>query len=170
MLAAFVVGAWCATGYAQERPLTRSPHTEHSALLVGLKGIFVDEFAEGEHEQGGGLAAFIELTLLEHLLELELGVVGVLPQESAAQVAFEPLLKVTFHVVEAVDPYVGGGPVVLWGAERPNLRGGGQIVIGSYFWINHAFGLDTDVGGALLSGARDVATEYTFTLGPVLRL
>jgi len=155
---------------AESRPVIRSPHTEHSDLIIGIKGTFVDEFAEDAREQGGGLSAFVEMTLIEHLLELELGVVGILPEESAAQIAFEPLLKVTFHAGEIVDPYVGMGPVVLWGAERPSLRGGGQVVLGSYFWLNKVFGFDADVGSAVLSGGREVAYEYTFTFGPVLRL
>src|SRR4051794_6401463 len=80
-----------------ERPRgLRSPHTEHSRWILGLKGLYVSERADQQTERGGGLGAFFECSLIEHLLELEVGVVGVDPKESAAQVALEPLLKVSF--------------------------------------------------------------------------
>jgi hypothetical protein len=154
---------------AEEPRALRSPHTEHSRWIVGLKGLYVAERADQEVERGGGLGAFFELTLLEHRLELELGVVGVDPKESAGQVAFEPLLKSSFEVIEAVNPYLGAGPVLLWGLESPHLRGGGQLVLGSYFWAHPKFGFDLDAGFSLLSGGGSLAYEITVGLGPVAR-
>lgn len=154
---------------AAEPGVLKSPHTEESHVIVGLKGTFVREHAEEEIEQGAGLGSFVETTLIEHHLELELGVVGILPGETAAQLAFEPLLKLGFHLAESVDPYVGVGPIVLWGAELPHLRGGGQAVVGSYFWVHPRFGIDMDVGFALLSGERDLTDEVTLGLGPIVR-
>jgi hypothetical protein len=147
----------------------RSPHTEHSRWIIGLKGLYVAERADHETERGGGLGGFFEFSLIQHLLELELGVVGVDPKESAGQVAFEPLLKLSFDVVEAVNPYLGAGPVLLYGLERPHLRGGGQIVAGSYFWAHPKFGFDLDVGFSLLSGSSSVAYEVTVGFGPIVR-
>ncbi|MFT3923243.1 MAG: hypothetical protein QM778_11985 [Myxococcales bacterium] len=147
----------------------RSPHTEESRWILGLKGLYVSERADEQIERGGGLGAFFECSLIQHFLELELGVVGVDPKESAGQVAFEPLLKFSFDVTETVNPYLGAGPVLLYGLERPHLRGGGQLVAGSYFWAHPKFGFDLDVGFSLLSGAGSLAYEVTVGLGPIVR-
>jgi hypothetical protein len=147
----------------------RSPHTEESRWILGLKGVYVSERADQEVERGGGVGAFFEFSLIRHLLELELGVVGVDPKESAGQVAFEPLLKLAFDVTDAVNPYLGAGPVLLYGLERPHLRGGGQLVAGSYFWAHPKFGFDLDVGISLLSGSGSVAYEVTLGFGPIVR-
>lgn len=162
--------AWCEVARAESRPVLESPQTEHSEFILGLKALYVSEHAEARRERGAGIGAFVETSLIEHLLELELGVVGVFPEESAAQLAFEPLLKVTFNVLKRLDPYLGVGPILLWGAERPHLRGGGQLTLGSYVWVHSRFGFDIDFGAALMSGALGVADELTVALGPVLRL
>jgi hypothetical protein len=169
-LSLFAQTACSGRARAEQRPVLQSPHTEESELIVGLKALYVSEHAEAQRERGAGIGAFVETTLLEHLLELELGFVGVFPEESAAQLAFEPLLKVTFNVFKRLDPYLGLGPIVLWGAESPHFRGGGQLTLGSYVWINTRFGFDLDFGAALMSGALGVSDELTIALGPVLRL
>lgn len=172
VLAVGMVLGWClATSAAQaEKPRgLRSPHTEESRWILGLKGVYVAERADEQTEQGGGLGAFFECSLIQHLLELEVGIVGVDPKESAAQVALEPLLKVSFDVLESVHPYLGIGPVLLYGFERPHLRGGGQLVAGSYFLVHPKFGFDLDVGFSLLSGAGLLAYEVTVGFGPIVR-
>lgn len=158
------------TARAEERRFTDSPHTEASDLIVGAKLTYVDEHAEGERERGAGAAVFVELTLVEDLLELELGFGGVVPEDSAAQLAFEPLLKTTFRAHHRIDPYLGVGPALLVGKERPSVRGGGQLVVGSYLWMHDSFGFDVDVGCSLLSGHKDLTYEITLGVGPVLRL
>jgi hypothetical protein len=166
---ALLMCAFASPAHAEPRRGLRSPHTEESRWIVGLKGLYVSEHADQQTERGGGLGAFFEFSLIQHLLELEVGVVGVDPKESAGQIALEPLLKVSFDVIEAVNPYLGAGPVLLYGLERPHLRGGGQLVAGSYFWAHAKFGFDLDVGFSLLSGAGSLAYEVTVGFGPIVR-
>ncbi len=147
----------------------RSPHTEHSAWLVGLKGVYVRAFNSHERAlDGGGVAVFAETTIIPGWLETELNVAVVDFEEGAAVVPDDLLFKKPFHI-GSFCPYVGVGP-----SMTIVLEAGGEVLfgfvaaVGAYVWLHDHVGIDVELDYGLV--AEDgVEHELTVAAGPTLR-
>ncbi|MDB4972044.1 MAG: hypothetical protein JWN48_385 [Myxococcaceae bacterium] len=143
-----------------------SPHTEHSTVILGAKGLLASETSRGETELARGAGAFLETTVWHDRLELELSLVFTTPGDTLSA-TFEPLVKVPLHLASFADGYAGGGAVLLHD-EPHGTRLGAQAVVGSYFWFSDALGVDVDLTFAALPG-HDGIYELALGLGPVAR-
>lgn len=165
---------------AAAEEMHRSPHTEETSQLVGVKGAFVNAFNDGKSAVGGGFTLFYERNLIEGWLEIELASAFVFIERERI-VGFDLFLKKPFHINHVVNPYVGVGPnlSILISREEEvegegevretRTRGGIVWTAGSYFWLERSrFGFDVEVVYLLLFN-NGLSHEFTVEAGPAFR-
>ncbi|MEM9070534.1 MAG: hypothetical protein AAGE52_18660 [Myxococcota bacterium] len=151
--------------------VNRSPHTEESRVLLGIKGSYASVH-EGEREQGGGAGIFAETTLIHGWLELELSAQLLRIGGEAWEVPIDLLLKKPFCFGDFIQAYVGIGPavaVVVAESERETLVGG-LIAVGAYLWVTPRFGWDVEVNYAVFGRAQEPVHDITVSVGPAFRI
>lgn|GEM_PF-1302233 len=175
-LCAALVLVLAAAGAAPARAETvhASPHLEHTTWIVGARLVQFNAWNPGDGESpsetvngvGGGL--FIERTILDGWLELELSAAGVATGDGTV-VPVDVLFKKSFEFGR-VNPYVAIGPTIsidVVGGEA-ETSAGCAFALGSYVWLSEHVGVDVDIDYALVSKHR-TGQELTVSLGPVLR-
>ena len=149
----------------------RSPHTEHSSWLVGVKGVQLTVVpAAGDTLVGGGAGVFAERTAIEGWLEVELSASFVrVADEDEWIIPVDVLLKKPFHI-GAFCPYFAIGPTAAFvkREEENRVVFGGVAVIGAYYWLGDSFGIDLEVDYAVVS-EDGVQHEVTVAAGPTFR-
>ncbi|MGF1466836.1 MAG: hypothetical protein ACFCGT_11950 [Sandaracinaceae bacterium] len=162
----------------------RSPHTENTRFILGLKGAQLTAFINGrEQEEGelvpvpspqaaGGVQAFFETTLVEGVAELELGFSTFIFADET-ELPFDVLLKKPFCLNHVVQMYLGIGGTVSTVIDRQgntDVGGGGIFAFGTYLWVTENFGFDLEADYALIGVAGDTVHELTLGFGPALRI
>ena len=148
----------------------KSPHTEETSWLIGIKGVQLSAFPEdGEALFGAGFGAFVERSLIPGWVEVELSASVVrIEAEEAWIVPIDLLLKKPFHFGDFC-PYIAVGPTVVYvGGEERAWFAGGAAVVGAYLWLNEAWGIDFEVDYAIVD-ENGIQHELTVAAGPTLR-
>jgi hypothetical protein len=126
--------------------------TYHRQYAMGTMGAY--EYAVGEHEEAhlGGWGLFFELGLVPHL-ELEF-LVKLMGGKELMSVPIDILLKVPFHPIPEVHPFIGFGPTVAFAmnAEEMKVHYGGVVAAGSHFWASKGFGFLVEASYTLAYG------------------
>lgn len=158
---------------AEETHPSSSPHLDH--VIVGVKGVSTLEQASAHGQTldfaGFGVAGIAERTLFHDRLSLELDLVYVAPGDERS-LAVEPMTKLPWHINRYLEPYAAMGPMLLSIADGHGTHywlGGGQLVVGSLFWLAELMGLDFDLALGAARGTGMTMLEASFAIGPVLR-
>lgn len=158
---------------AEETHPATSPHLDH--VIVGVKGVSTLEQASAHGQTldfaGFGVAGVAERTLFHDRMSLELDLVYVVPGDERS-LAVEPMTKLPWHINRFLEPYAAMGPLLLSIADGHGTHywlGGGQLVVGSLFWLAELMGLDFDLALGAARGTGMTMLEASFAIGPVLR-
>ncbi len=128
-------------------------HAESHRAVVGIKGGYVAEFEGESVHHFGGAGPFIELVVIPHWLEVELGVRAI-TDGHALSFPTDLLLKLPFHLSDVVHPFVGLGPTMVASHhEEVSVHFGGVLVAGSYFWL-------TPYGGPLAEASYGMVDHH----------
>ena len=147
----------------------------HPHLIFGTKGVRTIERVV-THEgiatlAGYGFATVAETTLLRGRIGLELDFVFTAPGDEIS-IAWEPMLKLPWHLRSWLEPYVAAGPLALSIRDERGQHfwmGGGQLVLGAFVWIAELAGIDLDFSLGAAHGPEISMAEMTIAVGPVLR-
>ncbi len=127
------------------------PHAEHeNHYFAGAKGAYLYAMHENESHHHAGAGIFFELSLLPHMLEMEFSVKAMSAQKGVV-VPIDILLKVPFHPLPQVNPFIGLGPAMaLVIHDGASAHFGGAVVAGSYFWVHPHVALSAEMNFNLL--------------------
>ena len=148
----------------------RSPHTVESEWVLGAKAVQLSEFPdEGEALFGGGIGVFVERTVLDGWMEVELSGSLVRVDGEEWVIPLDLLLKKPFHF-GLFCPYIAVGPTVAFVRAEDETEAffGAAAVLGAYIWFSESVGVDIEVDYAILA-ENGVQHELTFAAGPTLR-
>jgi hypothetical protein len=123
----------------------------HRHYVMGTLGAYEYGIAEHEEAHLGGWGLFFELGLVPHL-ELEF-LVKMMGGKEFMVVPIDILLKVPFHPIPEVHPFIGFGPsmsFVFNGGVKEHY--GGVVVVGSHFWASKGFGFLAEASYTLAYG------------------
>lgn len=167
LAAALVLG----TGSAPARAASTG-HDAAGHLIAGLR--LVDQVVTGQEEQDHRLApgAFVELPLVEHLVDLEVSAAWLRPGASL-EGAFVPglLIKLPVKLDEVFTAYGGaGGHASLTEAHAGGMGTelGALFAVGAYAWDGAGWGLNLEVDYA--AGLGGAPSEIEVLSGVVCRL
>ncbi len=164
---------------AAEEPVTPTsePHAEaepeHEAhgkdehenhFFAGAKGAYLYAMQKDGNHHHAGAGIFFELSLLPHMLELEISVKAMSAHEGVVM-PIDILLKVPFHPLPKVNPFIGLGPAMaLVIDDGVEAHFGGAVAAGSYFWVHPHVALSAELNFNLLY-AHGPAYEYGGAVG-----
>jgi hypothetical protein len=141
-----------------------------SGSALGLKAINTTSIHDGHPSPHFGAGIFLEQSLIDHALELELSTS--LLSNRGVVVPVELLAKVPFYLTESLTLSVGAGPlaaVSIPNAEPVSVHFGFVASAGATFWVTErmALMLAASVGGVIDAG---LVPEIGGAAGVVMRL